>query len=559
MYKVSDEYREQINKTRLHKIKGTIKPYSLNYELDITENLCGEISKYNQCMDNSETFGIGAVYQGELNFSLKTPLGFSADIYDAEVNLKFGLQLESSETEWIPLGVYYIREVEKSGQILQIKALDRMSELDIPTEIIEGQAYTFEQSMQEITFKTGVEFAQTFDEIIELSGIQLWQNYGFKSSGTYRDILREMAQLYSGFAYINRAGKIEFKRFDNTTPVAEIPANRRFSLKMSDFLFRVGKIQYKTTQGYTVIKTITGNGATVYFENNGLIMDSNQSQSERYENSWLDYELEKIADNLKNVKYTAGTIEYSGDPALDIGDYVQITGGDAEDELMLIGSDNWVFRGVQTLISPDCETAGGTSSGYSGSSSGSFSEASSLEYLKCESNSGFADNDLTVCKIDFKVLSYSTYVELSGQVLINAEEPTKLSISYLIDNNIEDFMSKIDVNGSMLINLNHIFNPENGDHNIKVVLSGNVQIEKSESYLKGQNIRLLDIKPTGSDDYIYMTENDGITLLYYIGKDKRIKIPDEIDGKPVRKIESMCFTNSDVTDVIISDSITEIY
>ncbi|MDE5946955.1 MAG: hypothetical protein K2G63_06615 [Oscillospiraceae bacterium] len=64
---------------------------------------------------------------------------------------------------------------------------------------------------------------------------------------------------------------------------------------------------------------------------------------------------------------------------------------------------------------------------------------------------------------------------------------------------------------------------------------------------------------TTSDDYIYMAEKDGITLLYYKGDKNNIKIPDEIDGKPVKKIESTCFTDSDVTDVIIPDSVTEIY
>ena len=357
MYSTSEEYKRQINEPRFHKIKGTILTYGFAYEEDISSKLCGEISRYSQCTDNSESFGIGAVYQGELNFSLKK--ADLSSLYDARVNLQFGLLLESGETEWIPLGVYYIKEAEKSGQTLKIKALDQMSELDIPTGLIKGQTYTFKTAMQTITEKTGVEFAQTFEEIETLSSLPLWQLFGTNTPATYRDILRYMAQLIGGFAYINRVGKIEFKRLDNTTPVAEIPAKRRHSLVLSEREFEFGNLQYTADNGTITKYTYIGNGATVYFENNGFI----------YSEGTLN-QLEEIAESLKNVKYYSGTIEYSGNPALDIGDYVRVVGGDANGELMLIGSDNWIFRGVQTLIAPNTDSSTGSSGGYYSGSAG---------------------------------------------------------------------------------------------------------------------------------------------------------------------------------------------
>lgn len=351
MYSTSEEYKKQINEPRFHKIKGTILTYGSAYEEDISSKLCGEISKYSQCTNNSESFGIGAVYQGELNFSLKK--ADLSGLYDAKVNLQFGLLLESGETEWIPLGVYYIKEAEKSGQTLKIKALDQMSELDIPTGLIKGQTYTFKTAMNTITEKTGIEFAQTFEEIETLSNLPLWQLFGLGTPATYRDILQYMAQLIGGFAYINRTGKIEFKRLDNTVPVTEIPAKRRHSLTLSERKFEFGKLRYTSDSGVITTYTYIGNGATVYFESNGFI----------YSEGTLS-QLEEIAENLKNVKYYSGTIEYSGNPALDIGDYVRVVGGDADGELMLIGSDNWIFRGVQTLIAPNTDSSTGSSGGY---------------------------------------------------------------------------------------------------------------------------------------------------------------------------------------------------
>lgn len=548
MYSTSEEYKKQINETRLHKIKGKVYPKNWTYDFDITENLCGEISKYSQCTDNAESFGIGAVYQGELNFSLKTPLSFSADIYNAKVELQFGLVLESGETEWIPLGVYYIKDIEKSGKILKIKALDQMSELDIPTGLIKGQTYTFETSMQKITEKTGVEFAQTFDEIDSMVSIGLWQYYGFGEPDTYRDILRSMAQLFGGFAYINRDGRIEFKRLDNTTPAAEIPAKRRHSLILSERPFEFGKLQYKSDKGTITTYTYNGNGATVYFENSGFI----------YSNGTLN-QLESIAESLKAVKYYSGTIEYSGDPALDIGDYIRITGGDADNELMLIGSDNWIFRGVQTLISPDTDNGTSSGGGYSGGISGSVSSGGSdMEYLKCDSSIGFGDNGLTAVSIDFKVTSYSTFAELSGDIIFDSETKQNIEIKYFLDDSPENFTVNQTVDGYTAVHLNYIFTAGEGEHNIKAEIKGLVYAEQVLAYLKGQDIKLIEAKPTTADDYVYSIENDTVKLIYYKGTEKRIQIPSEIEGKSVTEIESTCFTNGNIKYAIIPETVEKI-
>lgn len=549
MYSTSDEYKNQINETRLHTIRGKVYPKNWTYDFDITGNLCGEISKYSQCTDNAESFGIGAVYQSELNFSLKTSLGFSADIYNAKVELQFGLVLESGETEWIPLGVYYIKDIEKSGKILKVKALDQMSELDIPTGLIKGQTYTFKTSMQKITENTGVEFAQTFEEIDSLVSIGLWQYYGFGEPATYRDILRSMAQLFGGFAYINRDGKIEFKRLDNTNPVAEIPAKRRHSLILSERPFEFGKLQYKSGNGTVTTYTYQGNGATVYFENSGFIYDEGTLN-----------QLEEIAESLKNVNYYPGTIEYSGDPSLDIGDYIRITGGDSNNELMLIGSDNWIFRGVQTLISPNTDNGTSSGGGYSGGTSGSVSSGGSdMEYLKCDSSIGFGDTGLTAVSIDFKVTSYSTFAELSGDIIFDSETKQNAEIKYFLDDSPEEFTVKQIVDGYTAVHLNHIFTAGKGEHNIKAEIKGLVYAEQVLAYLKGQDIKLVETKPTTADDYVYIIENDTVKLIFYKGTEKRIQIPSEIEGKPVTEIESTCFTYSDVKYAIIPETVKKIY
>lgn len=603
MYSVSEEYAKQINEKRIHKVKGKIFPtnWPSDFEgFDITKDLYEEISRYRQCTENAEVFGIGAVYQGELNFSLKTPLSFTAELYDARVDLQFGLLLESGETEWIPLGVYYVHDIEESGKILKIKALDKMSALDIPTGIIKGQSYTFEESMQKITEKTGVLFAQTFDEINSLVSIELWQYYGDGEPATYRDILRSMAQLFGGFAFINREGKIEFKRLDNVNPVAEIPAKRRYSLILSKRMFEFGKLQYKSDSGVVTTYTFKGNGATVYFENSGFI----------YSDGTIN-QLEEIAESLKNVRYYSGTVEYSGNPALDIGDYIQITGGDANGELMLIGSDNWIFRGIQTLISPSEDNnisllvkgqdgkdgkdgkdgINGTNGTDGADGQDGFSpvvevsENTDTSYiLKITNKNGsfetpnlkgsdgkdspavdfvhiLCDTSLTgtVIECDFCVVSEeSQNICFSGDLVLYSESLQNAEIKYFLDDSEINFTPKISINGYSTQHLSAFFVAETGEHNFKAVIDSDIA-EQVQGRIIGQNIKIIEAKPTTADDYVYLIQNNTVKLIYYKGTETRIQIPSEIEGKPVTTIESTCFTNSSVKYAIIPDTVKNIY
>ena len=557
MYSVSDEYREKIKsgETSFHHIRGTIRTQSISIPTDITAYLCGEISRYNQCISSSEALGIGSVYQGELIFSAKNIAGALGDCYNAEVKLDFGLELSDGTTEWVPLGIYYVEETERSGQITKFKALDAMNRLDIPVPSEIAFTYTFEQAMRVITKTTGVEFAQTFEEIRALTSAEIWQYYGIGNPPTLRKVLQEMAELFGGFAYINRDGKIEFKRLDNTTPVAEITADRRHSLTL-DRLIQVGRVQYTTTGGFTVIHTIQG-GITVSFADNGMMPNNNESQDGTFENEGLSWTLAEISKSLKNISYTSGTVEYSGDPALDIGDYVTLSDGDAGGELFLIGTDNWTFHGIQTLTAPGLQSTS-TGAGYSGGGSGApTAVTSSVEYLRCTETTGFSDNGLTVCEIEFRVTDHSATAELSGDIVISTDEKSLITAEYYIDNVAEKFTPKITVDGYATLHLNHVFSIENGEHSIRAVLSGTAFAEQCEVYLIGENITIIPMADTTSDDYIY-TVGDTVTLLHYIGSDKRIRIPDIIENMPVTVIELTCFTYSDVTEVIIPDGVTTI-
>ena len=59
--------------------------------------------------------------------------------------------------------------------------------------------------------------------------------------------------------------------------------------------------------------------------------------------------------------------------------------------------------------------------------------------------------------------------------------------------------------------------------------------------------------------YTYMNVDDYMVLLMYHGKDSRVCVPDNINGFPVRYIESTCFNYSTVEEIVIPNTVQAIY
>ena len=139
-----------------------------------------------------------------------------------------------------------------------------------------------------------------------------------------------------------------------------------------------------------------------------------------------------------------------------------------------------------------------------------------------------------------------------------SEEIQTAEIKYFLDGKELVFCPKISVNGYATQHLNAFFVAESGEHNFKVTINTDI-IEQVQGRIIGQNIALIEAKPTTADNYIYTIENDKVRLIYYKGNEKRIQIPSEIEGKPVTEIEATCFTNRDIKYAIIPDTVEKIY
>lgn len=323
MYAVSEEYKKMITKpSRCFSWSGKIvtkdKKEYLFENKDIVKG-SGYVTR--QCSGSSE-IELGTVYSAELGISLFSDID-RYTLEDACITLNFHLQLESGVIETIPMGVFYIAEANRRVKTLEIKAYDSMLKLDknFNKGLSSAQPYDF---LTILSKSCKVELAQTKEEIEALTnGEELLGIYQENDIETWRDFLFYLAQALGCFATIDRHGKLLLVPFKDT-PVKIIDSRHRFTSSFSDFVTR-----------YTAVSsTNKKNEKAEYFakeQDDGLTMNLGV-------NPLLQFGLEEtrkrllkgILDAVSVVEYVPFDSDTIGDPALDLGDVLQFTGGHAD-------------------------------------------------------------------------------------------------------------------------------------------------------------------------------------------------------------------------------------
>ena len=267
---------------------------------------------------------LGAVYAAEMGISLFLDID-RYTLEDAEVELCYHLRLASGAYETVPMGIFEVSEANRTVHVLELKAYDRMLRFDRAFNGFEtiGTAYGM---MALCSTACGVELAQTQSEIEALpNGSELLSIYPENDIETYRDVLYFTAQVLGGFFCINRVGKLEFRQYGET-PVVEILQKHRFSSSFSDFVTRYTAISSTNlrTQTSEYYALETDDGLTMNLGVNPLLQFGlEETRSELCGN---------ILDALSKVNYVPFDSDTIGNPALDLGDVLTFSGGQADDQ-----------------------------------------------------------------------------------------------------------------------------------------------------------------------------------------------------------------------------------
>lgn len=276
-----------------------------------------------QCCGNSE-IELGAVYAAEMGISLFLDID-RYTLEDAKVELTYHLRLADGSYEAVPMGLFEVSEANRTAHVLELKAYDYMLRFDRDFNGFEtiGTAYGM---MALCGTACGVDLAQSQEEIEALpNGSELLSIYPENDIETYRDVLYFTAQVLGGFFCINREGRLEFRQYGNT-PVKEIMQKHRFSSSFSDFVTRY------TAVSSTNLRTQTAEYYALE-EDDGLTMNLGI-------NPLLQFGLEETREELcRNILTALSVVNYVpfdsdtiGNPALDLGDVLTFSGGQADSQ-----------------------------------------------------------------------------------------------------------------------------------------------------------------------------------------------------------------------------------
>ena len=323
MYPVSEAFLQAVQgNTRKYYWTGKITTVTgVEYAFTQEDIVKGSGYITAQCCGNSE-IELGAVYAAEMGISLFLDID-RYTLEDAKVELTYHLRLADGSYEAVPMGLFEVSEANRTAHVLELKAYDYMLRFDRDFNGFEtiGTAYGM---MALCSTACGVELAQSQAEIEALpNGSELLSIYPENDIETYRDVLYFTAQVLGGFFCINREGKLEFRQYGNT-PVMEILQKHRFSSSFSDFVTRY------TAVSSTNLRTQTAEYYALE-EDNGLTMNLGI-------NPLLQFGLEETrAELCRNILTALSVVNYVpfdsdtiGNPALDLGDVLTFSGGQAD-------------------------------------------------------------------------------------------------------------------------------------------------------------------------------------------------------------------------------------
>jgi hypothetical protein len=539
-------------------------------ELTVDDNtIVGTPTIDSRCIADEEVFNFGEMYIGELNIRIKNDEARAVELVGGEVRLSFGVDTTMGRIT-IPLGVWDIAEARRDNvHFLSITGHDHMARLVTPVGIDDIGVISLSTILNIVESAAGIEFAQTAAQITQMIAISAFNGTCVHFDVTCWDEVREIAQIIGGFAFANREGKIEFRRF-GTESVLTIPASRRFRAELQEGDYGVRAVAY-TDYGktYTAYSSISHKTSSVLcFEGNKWIWAPPSGTEQTYYTD-VCYD---ILYKLAFTKTIPGTVEFYGDPSLDLGDMVTLEGGIAQDAIttqedttFLVCSSFWQFRAPHTITAGGAPSVGNFVAAESSEGSGSSPVPSGRSITK---NINTADltpyigalfpTERTVARARFSCKD-NTNAFINCQLTILGTETANVTAAVYIDGTKQTIDPKATVSKGRYTTLTLSLDKaiKGGMHTVRVTASGVSELTEVTGYVFGQNITAEEL--IYSSDYTYTASGGKATVTGYTGSSEHLEIPEELGNAQTDVIGGTAFTgNTNITTVYIPDGVTDI-
>ena len=361
MYNVSDTYRELIKApVRYTGISGAARLRDGTIIHLTDDNIAAGSLSITQKMNGRGDFRPGGVYSGELSCSLKGFAGKTSDLDGAAIRLAFILyhdsDMQAAKSETVPLGRFYVdgSSIKRRNDTVTLSAFDGMALFDVEATERSGTLY---ELVCGACSAAGVSLGMTQAEFEALPNAAQTAKINTARIQTERDLLMYIGMMTGSFARVSRGNELEFvpltcERDEKgmITPVREIAGNIRFTTDFSDDTTCIAKL-FTRRNGTVVCSTrevVAGGSeklATMELNENPLLAKLSDSDV----TAVLNNELLQMYKCLNRVFDSS----FTGDPALDVGDYVRLRGGAIDTDrgyaTGMITSQIWRYRGQHTI------------------------------------------------------------------------------------------------------------------------------------------------------------------------------------------------------------------
>jgi len=342
MYPVSEAYKNAIAQNERNvRIAGTItlKDNSV-IQIDDEDILQGSLYFTEQCV-SGEDIEIGNVYASELGLTLTSPPENPYALDGARIALSFGIETSEDVWEYVPLGYFYVTEIERKHTAVNLKALDGLIlfDVDLSGVLSTGTPYALIESCCN---KVGITLATSMEEFQDFSnGLTAFTIPSDSKIETCRDLLMWVCQLTGTFARMNRMGQLEIIPITMGPSVKTISKQERFTSDVSDFEVKITQVTMKVGEE----EYSQGNaGMTLALEENPLLAGKSGAE--------INAALAEILAQVTEAEYTPYSLTCAGDPAIQAGDWVTLTdtgtltGGDVES---IVTHTTWRYRGPHEI------------------------------------------------------------------------------------------------------------------------------------------------------------------------------------------------------------------
>lgn len=358
MLNVSQDFLNSIGKPVLLNLFGTITIGNtvINWDKNLVER--GKFTITDKCV-KSTGFSIGSVNVGTLNTNLYLPDYQAYDLLGRSITAFYGLG-----TENIPLGVFKITKSSPNGigwisisastQLIQANYYDDKENLPSTWLPQDTTAYYHLLSLCEHAHMT---LGNTLEEIQAMpNGTQNFSMVNDSLTSSTTDCLSYISTLLGGFVTCDRyTGYVIIKHFQNT-PVWTVNPDimYRGTLSIAGFTMNLAKVMAEFYQngafsayGAAGLEELVGNPNNVVVD-----ISDNPFLESVYKSTNIDYIitlLRNIGDKIINVPYRPFSCSIAGNPALELGDCINIIDQKGNATTSVISQYNYTFMDKHTI------------------------------------------------------------------------------------------------------------------------------------------------------------------------------------------------------------------